>query len=96
MNSAPRKRPEDLRGHTPGPAPTTCAPSATARGPSRWATAAEDYAGKPVIGILNTWSDINTCHTHFPQRVRGGEARRLAGRRLPGRNAGDDAVASRS
>ena len=29
----------------------------------------EDYAGKPVIGILNTWSDLNTCHTHFPQRV---------------------------
>ena len=30
---------------------------------------AEDYAGKPVIAILNTWSDLNTCHTHFPQRV---------------------------
>jgi dihydroxy-acid dehydratase len=28
-----------------------------------------DYAGKPVIGILNTWSDINPCHTHFRQRV---------------------------
>ncbi|MDB5800735.1 MAG: dihydroxy-acid dehydratase [Rhodocyclales bacterium] len=28
-----------------------------------------DYAGKPVIGILNTWSDINPCHTHFKQRV---------------------------
>jgi dihydroxy-acid dehydratase len=30
---------------------------------------AADYAGKPVIAILNTWSDLNTCHTHFPQRV---------------------------
>lgn len=30
---------------------------------------AEDWAGKPVIGILNTWSDINPCHTHFKQRV---------------------------
>lgn len=30
---------------------------------------AGDYAGKPVIGILNTWSDLNTCHTHFKQRV---------------------------
>jgi dihydroxy-acid dehydratase len=29
----------------------------------------KDYAGKPVIGILNTWSDINPCHTHFKQRV---------------------------
>jgi dihydroxy-acid dehydratase len=28
-----------------------------------------DYAGKPVIAILNTWSDINPCHTHFKQRV---------------------------
>ena len=29
----------------------------------------EDWADKPVIAILNTWSDINTCHTHFKQRV---------------------------
>ena len=28
-----------------------------------------DYAGKPVIAIINTWSDIGTCHTHFKQRV---------------------------
>ena len=28
-----------------------------------------DYVGKPVIAIINTWSDINTCHTHFKQRV---------------------------
>ena len=28
-----------------------------------------DYAGKPVIGILNTWSDINQCHAHFKDRV---------------------------
>ena len=31
--------------------------------------ATEDFTGKPVIGILNTWSDLNTCHTHFKQRV---------------------------
>ena len=30
---------------------------------------ADDYRGKPVIGIINTWSDINPCHTHFKQRV---------------------------
>jgi dihydroxy-acid dehydratase len=28
-----------------------------------------DYQGKPVIAIINTWSDINPCHTHFKQRV---------------------------
>jgi dihydroxy-acid dehydratase len=30
---------------------------------------AADYDGKPVIAILNTWSDLSNCHTHFPQRV---------------------------
>ncbi len=30
---------------------------------------AADYRGKPVIGIINTWSDINPCHTHFKQRA---------------------------
>jgi dihydroxy-acid dehydratase len=30
---------------------------------------ATDYAGKPVIAIINTWSDINPCHSHFRQRV---------------------------
>src|SRR5579863_2829215 len=29
----------------------------------------EEFAGKPVIAILNTWSEINPCHTHFKQRV---------------------------
>ena len=29
----------------------------------------EDWAGKPVIAIINTWSDVNPCHTHFKQRV---------------------------
>ncbi|MEX2216327.1 MAG: dihydroxy-acid dehydratase, partial [Phycisphaeraceae bacterium] len=31
--------------------------------------AREEFADKPVIAILNTWSDLNTCHTHFKQRV---------------------------
>jgi dihydroxy-acid dehydratase len=29
----------------------------------------EDYAGKPVIAIINTWSEINQCHTHFRSRA---------------------------
>jgi len=28
-----------------------------------------DYMGKPVIAIINTWSDIASCHSHFKQRV---------------------------
>lgn len=29
----------------------------------------EDWMGKPVIAIVNTWSDANQCHAHFRQRV---------------------------
>ncbi|HZP21653.1 MAG TPA: L-arabinonate dehydratase [Bauldia sp.] len=29
----------------------------------------EDWVGRPVIGILNTWSDLQPCHGHFPERV---------------------------
>jgi dihydroxy-acid dehydratase len=28
-----------------------------------------DWAGKPVVGIINTWSDINPCHGHLRERV---------------------------
>jgi dihydroxy-acid dehydratase len=28
-----------------------------------------DYAGKPVIAIINTWSDISPCHSHFKSRA---------------------------
>jgi dihydroxy-acid dehydratase len=28
-----------------------------------------DWVGRPLIAILNTWSDVNPCHTHFKQRV---------------------------
>ena len=28
-----------------------------------------DYAGKPVIAIVNTWSDINPCHSHLRERA---------------------------
>ena len=29
----------------------------------------QDYKGKPVIAVINTWSDINNCHSHFRQRA---------------------------
>ncbi len=29
----------------------------------------DDWAGKPVIGILNTWSEINACHGHLRDRA---------------------------
>ena len=33
-----------------------------------------DWDGKPVIGIINTWSDLNSCHAHL--RVRAEEVKR--------------------
>ena len=29
----------------------------------------KDYEGKPVIGILNTWSELSHCHSHFRERA---------------------------
>jgi dihydroxy-acid dehydratase len=29
----------------------------------------EEHLGKPVIAILNTWSDINPCHQHLRERA---------------------------
>ncbi|POF34157.1 L-arabinonate dehydratase [Roseibium marinum] len=31
--------------------------------------AEEDFRDRPVIGVLNTWSELNTCHAHFRDRV---------------------------
>ncbi len=28
-----------------------------------------DWEGRPIIAIINTWSDINPCHAHFKHRV---------------------------
>ena len=36
--------------------------------------ALEDFQGKPVIAIINTWSDLSTCHSHF--RTRAEEVKR--------------------
>lgn len=32
--------------------------------------AEEEFMGKPIIGVLNTWSELNSCHGHFPERLR--------------------------
>jgi len=31
--------------------------------------AAEEHIGKPVIGIINTWSELNPCHIHLRERA---------------------------
>ncbi|MDX2103625.1 MAG: dihydroxy-acid dehydratase [Alphaproteobacteria bacterium] len=29
----------------------------------------EEFVGRPVIGIINTWSDLNPCHAHMRDRA---------------------------
>ena len=31
--------------------------------------AVEEFQGKPIIGVINTWSDFAQCHAHFKHRV---------------------------
>ena len=66
--TTPRKTPEQLRSHRwygNNDMRSFGHHSRTAQmGYSR-----ADYLGKPIIAILNTWSDINSCHAHFRQRA---------------------------
>jgi dihydroxy-acid dehydratase len=63
-----RKRPEDLRSHRWYGATDLRAFGHRSR-TAQMGYDRSDYAGKPVIAIINTWSDINPCHSHFKQRV---------------------------
>ena len=29
----------------------------------------EEFIGKPIIGIINTWSELSTCHIHLRDRA---------------------------
>jgi len=31
--------------------------------------ATDEWVGRPIVAILNTWSDANPCHAHFRQRA---------------------------
>ena len=63
-----RKRPEELRSHRWYGVKDLRSFGHRSR-TKQMGYAESDYAGKPVIGIINTWSDINPCHSHFKQRV---------------------------
>ncbi|WP_422785580.1 L-arabinonate dehydratase [Roseibium algae] len=32
--------------------------------------AEEEFLERPMIGVMNTWSELNACHGHFPERVK--------------------------
>ena len=73
MPTTPRKTPGELRSQRWFGRPDLR--SFTHRSRTKQAGfAAEEWAGRPVIGILNTWSDANSCHTHF--RLRAEEVKR--------------------
>jgi dihydroxy-acid dehydratase len=63
-----RKQPEDLRSHRWYGVKDLRSFGHRSR-TAQMGFSRDDYLGKPVIAILNTWSDMNSCHTHFKQRV---------------------------
>ena len=68
-----RKRPEDLRSHRWFGGGDQSSQGHRSRA-LQMGYARNDFAGKPVIGILNTWSDLLPCHAHF--RTRAEEVKR--------------------
>ncbi len=63
-----RKRPEDLRSHRWYGVSDLRSFGHRSRS-AQLGYSRSDYLGKPVIAIINTWSDINPCHGHFRQRA---------------------------
>lgn len=63
-----RKRPEDLRSHRWFGVETMRSANHRSRllqlgfGP-------QEFRGRPVIGVINTWSDLMHCHGHFRERA---------------------------
>jgi dihydroxy-acid dehydratase len=68
MTQNPRKKPDELRSHRWYGLKDLRSFGHRSR-TSQMGYHRSDYAGKPVIAIINTWSDINPCHSHFKQRV---------------------------
>ncbi len=64
----PRKKPEELRSHRWYGVNDLRSFGHRSR-TAQMGYHRSDYAGKPVIAIINTWSDINPCHSHFRQRA---------------------------
>jgi dihydroxy-acid dehydratase len=68
-----RKRPEDLRSHRWLGVADLRAFGHRSR-MQQMGYDRTDFGGKPVIGIINTWSEINACHGHL--RERAGDVKR--------------------
>jgi dihydroxy-acid dehydratase len=68
MADKPRKKPEELRSHRWYGVNDLRSFGHRSR-TAQMGYTRSDYLGKPVIAIINTWSDINPCHSHFRQRA---------------------------
>jgi dihydroxy-acid dehydratase len=68
MSDRPRKKPDELRSHRWYGVNDLRSFGHRSR-TAQMGYHRSDYAGKPVIAIINTWSEINPCHTHFRQRA---------------------------
>jgi dihydroxy-acid dehydratase len=67
-NVAQRKKPEDLRSHRWFGVQDLRAFGHRSR-MRQMGYDQDDWKGRPVIGIINTWSDINQCHAHLRSRA---------------------------
>ena len=65
---SPRRKPEELRSHRWFGADDMRTFGHHERA-SQMGYSRADYLGKPFIAIVNTWSDINPCHSHFRERA---------------------------
>ncbi|MFO1269841.1 MAG: L-arabinonate dehydratase, partial [Rubrivivax sp.] len=65
---APKRRPEDLRSAR-WFAPDDFRSFGHRSRVMQMGYAPADWKGKPVVAIVNTWSDANQCHAHFKSRV---------------------------
>src|SRR5437660_1397046 len=63
-----RKRPEDLRSHRWLGVNDLRSFGHRAR-LRQFGYDAADWGGRPVVGIINTWSEINACHAHLRARA---------------------------
>jgi dihydroxy-acid dehydratase len=63
-----RKRPQDLRSHRWFGVSDLRSFGHRSR-LRQFGYDSEDWGGKPVIAIVNTWSDINSCHAHLRSRA---------------------------
>lgn len=66
--TGPTKRPEDLRSAR-WFAPDDLRAFGHRSRAMQMGYAPEEWRGRPVIAILNTWSDAQPCHAHFKTRV---------------------------